>query len=139
MTVSIFNAVSYSRGGRHVYQFNRGHDAGHTILDLADSRLEVIQGQVADLLLEIGEIHNAISTSAILRTIYRINNIERDKSREFVEGWTMRESRNQSTWQRRWAPSQPPGHVAAPELQDKARRRHHRICYSLINGRAPLR
>lgn len=80
MTVSIFCCSVRSRGiGRQVYQLSRGHDAGLTILDLADSRLEVIQGQVADLLLEIGQIHDAISTGTMLRTIYRIKKLERQE------------------------------------------------------------
>lgn len=76
MIVSIFAAMSYraAMGGTYICYIG-GHDAGLTILDLADSRLEVIQGQVADLLLEIGQIHHAISTSTILRTIYRIKDI----------------------------------------------------------------
>lgn len=41
-------------------------DSGLTILDLAHSRLEIVHGQVADLVFEVVEIHGALETEIAL-------------------------------------------------------------------------
>ena len=92
---------------------------GLTILHLADTRLEVIQGQVADLVFEVVEIHDAMSPNEknltpSIGTRARTGRGEREREGETSGS----RGNNRSSWHRRWAPRRG-GHVAAPELPAK--------------------
>lgn len=83
-----------------------------TILHLADTRLEVIQGQVADLVFDVGEIHDAMSPDEKNPTLSIGSRAKTGRrGTRARRGGDERESRKQSTIDpagiRRWAPRDP--------------------------------